>query len=73
VFHDLAGWMMMPLALAILWAELQLLDLVLVDNGGRASREEMQKVAAKPAHLIMTALPPEKGGTALPAPKGAPR
>ena len=30
VFHDLAGWLMMPLALAILWAELRLLAWVLV-------------------------------------------
>ncbi|HEY1186227.1 MAG TPA: exosortase/archaeosortase family protein [Gemmata sp.] len=81
VFHDFAGWMMMPLALAILWAELKLLDWVFVDEGGRASREEMLKAstAPGPAYLIMTALPPEKGGTAppvaaqpsKPAPKGA--
>jgi hypothetical protein len=25
VFHDLAGWLMMPLALGMLWAELRLL------------------------------------------------
>ena len=70
VFHDFAGWMMMPLALAILWGELKLLDWVFVDHGGRASREEMMKAntAAGPAHLIMTALPQSKGGTAPPAP-----
>ncbi len=79
VFHDFAGWMMMPLALAILWGELKLLDWVFVNTGGRASREEMHKATAKPAHLIMTALPPEKGGTAQPAkpaplaPKRVPR
>jgi exosortase len=27
VFHDLAGWLMMPLALGLLWAELRLLNL----------------------------------------------
>ncbi|MBN9120301.1 MAG: exosortase/archaeosortase family protein [Planctomycetes bacterium] len=78
VFHDFAGWMMMPIALAVLWAELKLLDWVWVDEGGRASREEIVKSAAVPAYLVMTALPPEKGGTAPPAPapvppKGAPR
>lgn len=26
VFHDLAGWLMMPLALAVLWLELKMLD-----------------------------------------------
>ena len=83
VFHDFAGWMMMPIALVVLWAELKLLDWVWVDAGGRASREEMiQQNSVNPAYLVMTALPPEKGGTApkppaaLPAPKppkGAPR
>ena len=72
VFHDFAGWMMMPIALVVLWAELKLLDWVWVDVGGRASREEMVKTAANPAYLVMASLPPEKGGTAAPAPpKGA--
>jgi exosortase/archaeosortase family protein len=30
VFHDLAGWLMMPLALALMWAELRLLAWVMV-------------------------------------------
>ncbi len=30
VFHDLAGWLMMPLALALLWLELRLLAFLLV-------------------------------------------
>jgi exosortase len=30
VFHDLAGWLMMPLALGMLWLEVRLLDVVLV-------------------------------------------
>jgi exosortase len=33
VFHDLAGWLMTPLALVLLWLELRLLDLVLVPIG----------------------------------------
>jgi exosortase len=77
VFHDFAGWMMMPIALVILWLELKVLDWVWVETGGKASSNEMVKANATPAHLIMTALPPEKGGTAPPAlpgaPKGAPR
>jgi exosortase len=32
VFHDLAGWLMMPLALALMWGELSLMSLLLVDN-----------------------------------------
>ena len=30
VVHDLAGWLMMPLALALLWFELKLIDWVTV-------------------------------------------
>lgn len=33
VFHDLAGWLMMPMALALLWVEVKLLDVLLVDDG----------------------------------------
>jgi exosortase len=33
LFHDLAGWLMMPLALALLWLEVRLLSAVLVDLG----------------------------------------
>jgi exosortase len=32
VFHDLAGWLMMPLALLLLWLELKLMDAILVDE-----------------------------------------
>lgn len=32
VFHDLAGWLMMPLALALLWAELALIGMILVEG-----------------------------------------
>lgn len=32
VFHDLAGWLMMPMALFFLWLELKLLSLLLVDE-----------------------------------------
>jgi hypothetical protein len=30
-FHDLAGWLMMPLALALLWVELWVLDHLLIE------------------------------------------
>ena len=30
VFHDLAGWLMMPLALGMLWAEVRLLSWILL-------------------------------------------
>jgi exosortase len=32
VFHDLAGWLMMPLALVMLWAELQILARLVVER-----------------------------------------
>ena len=40
IFHDLAGWLMMPLAVLLLWGELWILDRTLVD-----------RPAAKPASL----------------------
>jgi len=71
VFHDFAGWMMMPIALVILWVELKVLDWVWVDEGGRASGQELIKESAGlPQHLIMNALPQDKGGFAPPTPKG---
>jgi exosortase len=39
VFHDLAGWLMMPLALGLLWLELRLLNWVFVPKvSGRDAR-----------------------------------
>jgi exosortase len=56
VFHDFAGWMMMPLALGILLVELKVLDWVLQEDLGKASREEVIKnVTSKPAYLFMPA------------------
>lgn len=69
LFHDFAGWIMMPIALVVLWVELKLLDWVWVDVGGKASHEDVRKANPEPAHLIMTALPVEKGGSAPPTPK----
>jgi exosortase/archaeosortase family protein len=34
VFHDLAGWLMMPLALGMLWAEFRLFAWLLINPGG---------------------------------------
>ncbi len=36
VFHDLAGWLMMPVALALLWVELRLLSFLLVEPPAEA-------------------------------------
>ena len=56
VFHDFAGWLMMPFALLILWLELKVLDWVLLEDLGQASREEVIKMNTNPAHLFMHAL-----------------
>lgn len=54
VFHDFAGWMMMPLALGMLLIELKILDWVLQDDLGKASREDViRNVTTKPAFLFM--------------------
>jgi exosortase len=58
LFHDFAGWMMMPFALLVLWLLLKLLDWVLVSDLGKASREEVIRGnAVNPAHLFMHAIP----------------
>lgn len=51
VFHDLAGWLMIPLALVILWAELQYLQRLFDDSWGSQtiSNEQPVTMFAKPA------------------------
>jgi exosortase len=34
VFHDLAGWFMMPMALGLLYVEFQILSHLLIEEGG---------------------------------------
>ena len=71
VFHDFAGWMMMPLALGMLLVELKLLDWVLQDGLGKASREDViRNVTSKPAYLFMPAF--EKAEAAKKAKPAAP-
>jgi exosortase len=41
VYHDLAGWLMMPLALFLLWAELRLLSRLLVGPAVRAAGDAL--------------------------------
>jgi exosortase len=59
VFHDLAGWLMMPLALGMLWAEFKLYSILLV--------QPLPAPAAKPAGPRPRQNPPprpraERGG-----------
>lgn len=51
-FHDLAGWVMMPLALGFLWIELKVLDRLLINP--------TQATPPRPAPT-----PPRGGGTAV--------
>lgn len=54
VFHDFAGWMMMPLALGILWLGMKAVDWVFLEDLGQASREDVIKnVTTNPALLFM--------------------
>ena len=50
VFHDLAGWLMIPLALVMLWAELQYLQRLFDDSWGSRTIANEQPVTmfAKP-------------------------
>jgi exosortase len=66
VFHDLAGWLMMPAALAILWVGLRVLDRVFVPI---PSEDEIsQNLAMRETAATTTiALPSQLKGASLPA------
>jgi hypothetical protein len=36
VYHDLAGWLMMPIAVGMLWIEIKLLSFLFVEETPRA-------------------------------------
>jgi exosortase len=57
VFHDLAGWLMMPLALALLWLELKLLSRLLLPPDA----------TGQPAPLPLRDVLPRRGGGSPPA------
>jgi exosortase len=59
VFHDLAGWLMMPLALALLWCELRLLSALFVEP--EAPRPTFRLPAAIPIPVPTEA--PRRGRT----------
>jgi exosortase len=48
VFHDLSGWLMMPLALALLWAELRLLDWLRVPVMEQVTSQCLKSVVNSP-------------------------
>jgi exosortase len=51
-FHDIAGWVMMPLALSMLWVEIKLLDALFIDRPQDTSRgaSSLPRRAAVPTH-----------------------
>ena len=50
-FHDIAGWVMMPLALSMLWVEIKLLDALFIDQPKDTTRgaTSLPRRAAVPA------------------------
>jgi exosortase len=67
VFHDLAGWVMLVMALAALWLGLKLIDWLMPEDLGKASREDVIKMNNRqPAHLFMVNFP--EGQAAKPPP-----
>lgn len=74
VFHDLAGWLMLVMALAALGVELKLIDWLMPADLGRASREEIIKLNARQpaAHLFMVNFPPEQANRPPAAPPTGP-
>lgn len=70
-FHDLAGWLMMPLGLTFLGLELWILRTLLIerlDDGPLASQITMQRVDASPLAVYRTGQKPRRE---KPAPVGA--
>lgn len=63
VFHDLAGWLMMPLALALLWGEIAVLSLLIIEDNTSA----MPKPILSPVEPMPRAVPPRV------APSGQPQ
>jgi len=67
VFHDFAGWLMMPFALLVLWLGLKLLDWVFVPQPDGPDRDALIRAnVANPVHLFMHAVPGVGGKTAPP-------
>ena len=56
VFHDLSGWLMMPLALGLLWLELQALARIFVEPAP-ASPIGIGLAGTRPARLPPPATP----------------
>ena len=60
--HDLAGWLMMPLALGLMWAELRLLDWVVEPVETVSAGVALGLPARKPAAAGPPGFPPARAG-----------
>jgi exosortase len=65
-FHDVAGWFMMPLALAMLWIELKLMAALLPAVPVERFRPTRQPVARRTAVARPRPTPPARGREAAP-------
>ena len=74
VFHDLAGWLMLVMALVGLWLELKLIDWLLPEDLGKASREEIIQMNNRQpaAHLFMVNFPEGQAKAPPAAPPSGP-
>jgi hypothetical protein len=63
IFHDLSGWLMMPLAMVLLYAELRLLDVLLVEpDVSRPAIPVVQRGTGWPGALAgVPSAPPGRG------------
>ena len=61
VFHDLAGWLMMPLALGLMWCELRLLAWVIVPGRQTAVAAPAPRWAGPPLPGMKLPAPPGVG------------
>jgi exosortase len=73
VFHDLAGWLMMPVALGLMWCELRLLAWVIIPATKKGREPSVAVVWAGPPLPGQKAPAPANAGTAAANPAPAPK
>ncbi|NBO92137.1 MAG: exosortase/archaeosortase family protein [Planctomycetia bacterium] len=60
-FHDVAGWIMMPLALAMLWAEIKLLDVLFIDTPKDSRPAQGTNISRSPERRTTASTQPTRG------------
>lgn len=51
-FHDVAGWLMMPLALGMLWIELKILDKLLIDTEASSAHTQRRSPRTEASPMV---------------------